>query len=88
MDKQPKAAAQGSPFWLVALAAGAVFALGLGIRQSQPLFISAINSQTGVGYATLSLAFGIAQLMWGVAQPLAGAVADRWGARPAARMGA
>ena len=88
MDKQPKAAAQGSPFWLVALAAGAVFALGLGIRQSQPLFISAINSQTGVGYATLSLAFGIAQLMWGVAQPLAGAVADRWGARPVMLVGA
>ena len=85
MEQQPKAAAQ---FWLVALAAGAVFALGLGIRQSQPLFISAINSQTGVGYATLSLAFGIAQLMWGVAQPVAGAVADRWGARPVMLVGA
>ena len=47
----------------VALAAGAVFALVLGIRQAQPLFISAINSHTAVGYATISLAFGIAQLM-------------------------
>lgn len=66
----------------VAIAAGAVFAFGLGIRQSQPLFISAINSHTAVGYATISLAFGIAQLMWGVAQPIAGAVADRYGMRP------
>jgi len=66
----------------VAIAAGAVFAFGLGIRQSQPLFISAINSQTAIGYATISLAFGIAQLMWGVAQPIAGAIADRHGMRP------
>ena len=69
-------------FLMVALAAGAVFALGLGIRQAQPLFISAINSHTGIGYATISLAFGVAQLMWGVAQPIAGGIADRWGPRP------
>ncbi|HZM35907.1 MAG TPA: MFS transporter [Burkholderiales bacterium] len=75
-------------FLLVALAAGAVFALGLGIRQAQPLFISAINSHTGIGYATISLAFGVAQLMWGVAQPIAGGVADRWGPRPVMISGA
>jgi predicted MFS family arabinose efflux permease len=72
----------------IAIGAGAIFALALGIRQAQPLFISAINSNTGVGYATISLAFGIAQLMWGVAQPLAGAVADRWGPRPVMIAGA
>ncbi|WP_354683006.1 MFS transporter [Cupriavidus necator] len=65
----------------IALAAGAVFALGLGLRQAQPLFLSLLNSHTGVGYATVSLAFGVSQLMWGVAQPVAGAVADRWGPR-------
>jgi predicted MFS family arabinose efflux permease len=65
----------------VALAAGAVFALGLGVRQSQALFISPINSATGIGYASISLAFAVGQLMWGVAMPLAGALADRAGAR-------
>jgi MFS family permease len=65
----------------IALAAGAVFALALGVRQAQPLFIGPLNSHTGIGYAAISLAFGIAQLMWGVAQPVAGAVADRWGPR-------
>jgi len=74
--------AQNRSFLVVAIAASAVFALGLGIRNAQPLFISAVNSSTGVGYVALSLAFGIAQLMWGVAQPLAGAVADRFGPRP------
>lgn len=58
----------------VAIAAGAVFALGLGVRQAQPLFIGPINSATGIGYAAISLAFAIGQLMWGVAQPVAGAI--------------
>jgi len=69
-------------FMALALAAGAIFVIALGIRTAQPLFISAINSATGVGYATISLAFGVAQLMWGIGQPVAGAVSDRWGPRP------
>jgi predicted MFS family arabinose efflux permease len=75
-------AAQGARNYIaLALAAGAVFALTMGTRQSYPLFISSINSYTAVGYATISLAFGVQQLMWGVAQPVAGALADRWGPR-------
>jgi len=69
-------------FMALAIAAGAIFALSLGIRAAHPLFISAINSSTGIGYATISLAFGVQQLMWGLSQPVAGAMADRWGARP------
>ena len=69
-------------FMALAIAAGAIFALSLGIRAAHPLFISAINSSSGIGYATISLAFGVQQLMWGLSQPVAGAMADRWGARP------
>jgi len=69
-------------FMALALAAGGIFALALGIRAAQPLFISAINSSTGMGYATISFAFGVQQLMWGLSQPVAGAMADRWGMRP------
>jgi predicted MFS family arabinose efflux permease len=74
--------ARSRSYLAVALAAGAVFALGLGVRQSQALFISPINSATGIGYASISLAFAVGQLMWGVAMPLAGALADRAGPRP------
>lgn len=73
---------QSRSYVAVALAAGAVFALGLGVRQSQALFISPINSATGIGYASISLAFAVGQLMWGVAMPVAGGIADRLGARP------
>jgi predicted MFS family arabinose efflux permease len=65
----------------VALIAGSIFALGLGVRQSQALFIGPINTSTGIGYAAISLAFAVGQLMWGVAMPVAGALAERWGAR-------
>jgi len=65
----------------IALAAAAVYALAFGLRQAQPLFIGPLNSHTGIGYAAISLAFGVAQLVWGFAQPVAGAIADRFGPR-------
>jgi predicted MFS family arabinose efflux permease len=79
---------QARSYIAVALAAGAVFGLALGIRTAHPLFISAINSHTGAGYAAISLAFGVAQLVWGIGQPVAGAIADRWGPRPVMLSGA
>jgi len=64
--------------WIVA-AAGLVFALVFGVRQSVALFIGPINTATGLGIAAISLAFACAQLMWGITQPIAGAVADKYG---------
>jgi predicted MFS family arabinose efflux permease len=72
----------------VALIAGSIFALGLGVRQSQALFIGPINTSTGIGYASISLAFAVGQLMWGVAMPVAGALAERWSARNVMVVGA
>ncbi|MGZ5274380.1 MAG: MFS transporter [Caldimonas sp.] len=66
--------------WLVLLAAGGVFAVTMGARQSMGLFLSAINSTTGLGLASISLAFGVGQLWWGLTQPAAGILADRYGA--------
>jgi predicted MFS family arabinose efflux permease len=75
-------------FWGLVIAAGSIFGLALGIRTAQPLFISPINSETAMGYATISLAFAIAQIVWGVGQPVAGAIGDRWGPRPVMLSGA
>jgi predicted MFS family arabinose efflux permease len=57
----------------------AIFALTLGVRQSLALYLGQINTATGLGLGTVSLAFAIGQLMWGVGQPIAGAIADRYG---------
>ena len=61
--------------WIIG-AAGLVFALIFGVRQSVALFIGPIHSATGLGIAAISLAFACAQLMWGITQPIAGAVAE------------
>src|SRR6187455_2247776 len=78
----PAAARARAPvaFGLVLLAAGGIFAVTMGARQSMGLFLSVINTTTGLGLASISLAFGVGQLWWGLTQPLAGIVADRYGA--------
>ena len=68
------------PVGLVLLAAGGIFALTMGTRQSMGLFLGTINTHTGLGLASISLAFAFGQLWWGLTQPFAGMVADRVGA--------
>ena len=65
--------------WVVTLAAAAILMVTMGARQSLGLFVSPLNSSTGLGIVTISLALAVGQLMWGVIQPVAGAVADRYG---------
>lgn len=70
-------------FWrypLFALvAAFVILGLGMGLRQSFGLFVGPITIDTGVSVATLSLAFAIQNLLWGVMTPFVGALADRYG---------
>lgn len=67
-------------FVIVLLAAAGTFALTMGARQSMGLFLNTLNTHTGLGLASISLAFAVGQLWWGLTQPLAGIVADRVGA--------
>jgi predicted MFS family arabinose efflux permease len=68
-----------APWLAVVLCAAGLFAVSLGVRQSLPLFMGILNTQTGLGIAAISLAFAVGQLMWGLTQPFAGAFADRYG---------
>jgi predicted MFS family arabinose efflux permease len=63
----------------VTLAAAAFLMVTMGVRQSFGLFISPLNSSTGLGIATISFALAIGQFTWGAVQPIAGALADRHG---------
>jgi MFS family permease len=66
--------------WLpLALAAAALLMISMGARQSQGLFVFPISGSTGVGIAAISFAMAVGQFMWGLAQPLAGMLADRFG---------
>jgi len=64
---------------IVTLAAAAFLMVTMGVRQSFGLFISPLNSSTGLGIAAISFALAIGQFTWGAIQPVAGALADRHG---------
>ncbi len=66
--------------WVVLLAAAGAFALTMGTRQTMGLFLSPLNTATGLGLGSISLAFAFGQLWWGITQPFAGAMADKVGA--------
>ena len=66
-------------WWSVTLFAAAMLMVTMGARQSMGLFVSPINTTTGLGIVTISLALGIGQFVWGAVQPIAGAFADRYG---------
>jgi len=65
--------------WFSVLAAAAILMITMGARQSLGLLVSPLNTHTGLGIATISFAMAVGQFVWGVAQPVFGAVADRWG---------
>ncbi len=69
------------------LLAGGVLLITMGIRQSVGLFVGPINTSTGLGITSISLALAIGQFVWGAVQPIAGAAADHWGARPVLLVG-
>jgi len=65
--------------WVFVLVAAAVLMVTMGTRQSMGLFLSPLNTHTGLGIASISFAMAIGQFVWGAVQPVFGAVADRWG---------
>lgn len=67
-------------FWLM-LGASLVLFLSLGIRHGFGLFLSPMSNEFGWGREVFAFAMALQNLAWGVAQPFAGALADRFGAR-------
>lgn len=58
---------------------GTITSLALGTRATYGLFLDPVIETTGTGRAPFSLAIAIQAIVWGFAQPIAGAVADRFG---------
>ena len=69
-----------TPTALRVLAAGvAVLVLAMGVRQSFGIFQTPIAMDLEVGRQVFGLAIAIQNLLWGLAQPITGAIADRYG---------
>lgn len=74
---------------MLALAAGAlILTLALGIRQTFGLFLGPVCLSLAVGREAFGLAMAVQNLLWGAAQPVAGALADRFGAAKVLAVGA
>src|SRR2546426_9050721 len=80
------------PSWrtpAVILACGCLIAMiGFGARSGLGFFLTPMSSAHGWGRDVFALALAIQMLLWGAAQPLAGAVAERYGAAPVLSVGA
>jgi len=66
-------------FWILVIAAASILAITMGLRSTLGLFVSPLNTATGLGIVTISFALAINHLMWGAWQPVFGAMADRFG---------
>ncbi len=65
---------------MVLACGGTILLLVLGIRQSFGLFLLPISMDRGWGREVVAFALALQNLVWGIAQPFAGALADRYGA--------
>ena len=65
--------------WIL-LGSALILALSLGVRHGFGLFLSPMSAQFGWGREVFAFAIAFQNLIWGLAQPFAGALADRFGA--------
>ena len=69
-----------SRLFLVVVAASVIISAAMGVRQTFGLFLSPLAVERGIPVSTIALAVALHNLVWGLAQPITGAAADRHGA--------
>ena len=68
------------PLWVAVAAGGVVTSVSLGVRSTFGLLLEPIADGLGTDTGSIAIAIAVQNLMWGVSQPIAGAISDRWGA--------
>ena len=68
------------PLWAVIAAGGIITAISLGVRSTFGLFLDPVIESLDTDRGTFALAVAIQQVIWGLSQPVAGAISDRYGA--------
>jgi MFS family permease len=64
---------------IVILAGCAISLITFGPRSATGLFMQPVSAANGWGRDVFALAFAVQNLLWGIGQPIAGAIADRYG---------
>lgn len=67
---------------LLIVLSGLIISLCMGLRQSLGLFMRPMGIELGISAATFGFSIALQNIVWGLSQPLVGAVADRYDARP------
>ena len=68
-----------SAFILLMLVGGTIVAVSMGIRQSFGVFLQPVVTDLELTRTTFGLTIAIQNLIWGLAQPFAGMLADKYG---------
>ena len=76
------------PTLVVIVAAALILSAAMGIRQTFGLFIGPFSFDRGMPVTLIAFAIALHNLVWGFAQPFAGAAADRYGSTPVVAFGA
>jgi len=66
--------------WIAILAAAVTSSLAMGIRQTYGLLLLPMQAEHAIAPWAFGLAVALHNLVWGLAQPVSGSVADRFGA--------
>jgi MFS family permease len=82
-DRAASASGASSMTWrtplIVILAGCAISLISFGPRSATGLFMQPVSEANGWGRDVFALAFAVQNLLWGLGQPVAGAIADRFG---------
>jgi predicted MFS family arabinose efflux permease len=74
--------ARARPLIFLIVLSGLIISLCMGLRQSLGLFMRPMGADLGISAAAFGFSIALQNIVWGLAQPFAGAVADRHGPRP------
>lgn len=67
---------------LLLVLSGTIISICMGLRQSLGLFMRPMTVDAGISAATFGFAIALQNIVWGIAQPFAGGLADKYGPRP------
>lgn len=67
------------PLFVILLCGSLIVALSFGVRSAFGLFMVPISGELGWGREVFALSIALQNLLWGLGQPFAGALADRFG---------
>ena len=70
------------PAMPILVSASLMLTFAMGLRQSLGIFMPDLTKDVGISVSDFTLAIAVQNLIWGVLQPVAGALSVRWGMRP------